>query len=98
MLVKPGDRGGMPTRMKILSGGSLKKATKWEGRLATRATQQARKIHSMIERDLKEWLRRDDGAISNAEIQRRLTKFDATIESQATKLRKLTTRISEQGS
>jgi len=52
----------------------------------------------MIERDLKEWLRRDDGAISNADFQQRLAKFDATIESKATKLRKLTTKISEQGS
>src|SRR5713226_8146208 len=59
MLTKPGDKGGTPIWMKILGGGSLKKAAKWQRKLAARVGRQARKVHSMDERGFKEWLRRD---------------------------------------
>jgi len=55
VLSKPGDKGGTPIWMKTLDGGSLKKAAKWQGKLAAQVGQQARKVHSMAETGFKEW-------------------------------------------
>jgi hypothetical protein len=88
MLLDPREKDRYTAAHRLLAGGSLKKFKKREGKHAQRIGQQAKKVRVMSDRFFKEFLRRDNKELSNAEYRTWRAKFDAAIAQQTAKYKK----------
>lgn len=103
MLLEPQQPGGFRNVLRLLGGPSnslktsVRKARKEQGKRAQKMGHQVRKVHVLRDKFFKEWLRRNNPALTNQEFRAWNEKLHAAIaQSVQKRLKEIEQSVAEQ--